>query len=116
MEFVDAARAQLVPLIEEVLALSGGPFSLPDADAEPMSGFGATDLSQLPLRGFFTNILAKTHGMQVEEDVLGLFFELSTTAFLGFEYPATVAVAIDDLLAAAEQIAFTMTASGEAPH
>ena len=116
MEFVEQARALLLPLIMQVLELSGGPAPALDDSAPPLSGFGAMDGTDLALRGFFTNILAQTLAMKAEEDVLALFFELSTTAFLGFEYPHTTAAAIDELLAAAEQIAFTMTAPSDQAH
>jgi len=115
MEFAAQARQELLPLILRVLDLAGGGLEVADPDA----GTGAGSLAEaadLPLRAFFTGVLLQAQSMQAEEDVLGLFFELSTTAFLGFEYSPPVAQAIDDLLAVAERIAFTMTAPDQRPH
>ena len=74
------------------------------------------EAADLPLQAFFTGILLQAEAMRAEDDVLALFYELSTTAYLGFQYSPEVARAIDDLLAAAERIAFTMSAPAEHPH
>jgi hypothetical protein len=111
MEFAAQAQAQLLPLINRVLALAEGDNTAADPQAAVKPG-GA----DLPLCAFFTGIRIQAQAMQAEEDVLALFFELSATAFLGFEYSGDVAKAIDELLATAEQIAFAMTASDERPH
>jgi hypothetical protein len=121
MEFAAQARDALVPLIDRVLELAGG--RTPVTASGPTAGEGGDGLSlafaeaaDLPLRAFFTGILLQAEAMREEDDVLALFFELSTTAFLGFQYSAELAGAIDDLLAVAERIAFTMTAPVEHPH
>jgi len=111
MEFAAQARAQLLPLIDRVLELAEGE----QPGAEPLPGSDQPG-ADLPLRAFFSGIVIQAQAMQAEEDVLALFFELSATAFLGFEYSADVAEAIDELLATAEQIAFAMTASEARPH
>ena len=120
MEFAAQAREELMPLILKVLDLSGGAVTaaVPGAlaGAGPNVAALAADAAALPLRAFFTGVLLQAQIMQAEEDVLALFFELSTTAFLGFEYSPPVAQAIDDLLATAERIAFTMTAPDQRPH
>jgi len=121
MEFAAQAREALLPLIDRVLELAGG--RTPVAAADAPDGVGGDGISlalaeaaDLPLRAFFTGILVQAEAMREEDDVLALFFELSTTAFLGFQYSSELAGAIDDLLAAAERIAFTMTAPVEHPH
>lgn len=124
MEFAAQARDELLPLIQNVLDLAGGevPVSAPLTEdpvavgLDGMTGRVFAEAADLPLRAFFTGILLQAQAMQAEDDVLALFFELSTTAFLGFQYSADVARAIDDLLAVAERIAFTMTAPVEHPH
>jgi hypothetical protein len=123
MEFAAQARAELMPLIDRVLDLAGGraPVSAPAGDEAPAAGVEGmrrafAEAADLPLRAFFTGILLQAQAMREEEDVLALFFELSTSAFLGFQYSPEVARAIDDLLGAAERIAFTMTAPVEHPH
>lgn len=121
MEFVAQAREALLPLIDRVLELAGGRTPVAAADASGGAGSDGMSLAfaeaaDLPLRAFFTGILLQAEAMRAEDDVLALFFELSTTAFLGFQYSAELAGAIDDLLAAAERIAFTMTAPVEHPH
>ena len=103
MEFAAHARSQLLPLIVRVRELAA-------ADATASVG------AEPALEAFFTNVQHQAQAMQAEEDVLALFFELSSTAFLGFDYSPKVAHAIDELLATAEQIAFTMTASEHDPH
>jgi hypothetical protein len=110
VEFADQARETLMPLLLKVLDLSGGP--LVSFDAADLVGAG----DDLPVRAFFTGMLLQARAMRQEEDVLALFFELSTTAFQGFVYPDEVAEAIDELLAAAELISFTMTASDQLRH
>jgi len=118
MEFAAQAREALVPLIDRVLELAGGRTPLTTSDPAGSDGMSLAfaEAADLPLRAFFTGILLQAEAMREEDDVLALFFELSTTAFLGFQYSAELAGAIDDLLAGAERIAFTMTAPIEHPH
>ncbi|MFU8816848.1 MAG: hypothetical protein ACNA7W_15985 [Pseudomonadales bacterium] len=112
MEFAAQAREELMPLILKVLDLAGGTL---DGNTTQSAALLSDD-TDLPLRAFFTSVLLQAQSMQAEEDVLALFFELSTTAFLGFEYSPPVARAIDDLLAVAERMAFTMTAPDQHRH
>ncbi len=123
MEFVAQARAELMPLIDRVLELAGGPTPVsapaagePLASASDGISLAFSEASDLPLRAFFTGIRLQARAMHGEDDVLGLFFELSTAAFLGFRYSSELAQAIDDLLASAERIAFTRPAPVEHPH
>lgn len=95
MELVAYAKTELIPQIERLLERTA---------------------SDAPERWFFSALLVQAHAMKEEEDVLALFFELSTTAFHGFEFDVEQARTIDELLVAAERIAFTMTATGERPH
>ena len=121
MDFAAQARDELLPLIQQVLDLAGAPARslLPapvetvatDPDAATFAG-----AADRPLCAFFTGILQQAQAMRAEADVVELFVELSTTAFLGFQYEPEVAVAIDDLFAAAERIAFTMAAPVDHPH
>ena len=121
MEFVEQARHILLPLIERVLELGGGSLietheqTAAETDTSGPFVLDGADES-LPMRMFFSGIQSRIRTMQDEIEVLELFFEKSTSAFLGFQYSDSLAAAIDELLAAAEQIAFTMSASDSAPH
>jgi hypothetical protein len=95
MELVAYAKAELIPQLDRLLELTA---------------------VEAPERWFFSGLVVQAHAMRAEEDVLALFFELSTTAFHGFAFDVEQARAIDELLVAAERIAFTMTASGDRPH
>jgi hypothetical protein len=121
MDFAAQARDELLPLIRQVLDLAGGPVQLvlpvPVEALSPAAGAGAfAGSADRPFCAFFTGILQQAQAMQAEADVVQLFVELSATAFLGFQYEPEVAVAIDDLFAAAERIAFTMAAPVDHPH
>jgi hypothetical protein len=97
MDFATQAQAQILPLIADVLETMSNP-----EDAAPIEYFG--------------RLLAQAHAMKTEEDVLGLFMELSTVAFHEFPFTPHQAKAVDELLLEAEFIAFTMTADGRRPH
>lgn len=124
MDFAAEARDELLPLIQQVLDLAGGPVhvALPVQLEANASGSGAmvenvfAQAAHRPLCAFFTGILQQALAMRGEADIAELFVELSATAFLGFHYDPEVAVAIDDLFAAAERIAFTMAAPIDHPH
>jgi hypothetical protein len=134
MDFAAQARDELLPLIRQVLDLAGGPATLalrvpvealaaaPGGSATNgafagVSGASAfAEAADRPFCAFFTGILQQAQAMRAEADVVQLFVELSATAFLGFQYEPEVAVAIDDLFAAAERIAFTMAAPVDHPH
>jgi hypothetical protein len=120
VKFAEQARDALIPLIHQVLELAGGPVDelMPEMAERPAPSAAEPPVNpaDLPLRVFFTAVLLQAQAMREEEDVLALFFELSTTAFQGFVYPPEVALAIDRLLAHAEQMAFAMTASEQVRH
>jgi hypothetical protein len=97
LELLNNARSQLLPPLEAVI-----------------ESFDETaDTAAL---AFFTLILTNLHGLQDDGDLMGLFFELSTTAFQGFVFSPAQAQLVDSLLAAAENIAFTLSAPGDNPH
>ncbi len=64
---------------------------------------------------FTTNLLAL---LQASEpvDIGELFLQLSTTAFMGFEFSPVQAQLVDDLLAQAEQLAHVLSADSNQPH
>ena len=94
---VENARAQLLPHLEAVL----GSF---DPQAEPGPA------------AFFTLLMMSLQQVQDDADLMGLFFELSATAFQGFEFSPLQAERVDALLAVAESIAFTLAAPSDDPH
>lgn len=97
MEFVESARQQLTPLITEVIAALDGE-------------------TQVLETSFFTLRLVEANQMEADVELLNLFFELSTTAFQGFSFTAEQAEHIDHLLAVAENISFTLSASSSDAH
>lgn len=97
MDFVESARTQLVPLITDVI------------DA-------LDDNNQILESSFFTMRLVQANEMREGQDLLHLFFELSTTAFQGFSFTAGQAEQIDQLLAVAENISFALSASSSDAH
>lgn len=90
MEIVENARAQLSPLITEVIE---------QLDTE----------TQVLEISFFTLMLIELNQMHEDVDLMKFFFELSTTAFQGFTFSAAQAQLIDVLLATSENIAFTLS-------
>lgn len=60
---------------------------------------------------FFAGLTSSLQAAEEEADIIMLFAEMSRAAFLGFEYDAHTWALTDELLAASEQIAQTMTAS-----
>ena len=97
MELLNSARAQLLPPLEAVIE----------------SFDEATDPAPL---AFFTLILTNLYRLEDDGDLMGLFFELSSTAFQGFVFNPAQAQLVDSLLAVAENIAFTLTAGDDAAH
>lgn len=97
MEMVESARAQLLPHLEAVLESF-------DAESEPA-----------PV-AFFTLALMSLQRLEDDADLMGLFFELSATAFQGFVFSPLQAERVDALLAVAESIAFTLAAPSDQAH
>jgi len=94
---VEQARQRLVPLLENVI------------DTHEEHG-NANSLA------FFTTLLVQAHEMREETQLMALFFELSATAFQGFGFTRQQTMAIDELLAESEFIAFTLTAPDDRAH
>ena len=92
-ELVNSARDQLEPLLQAVVEELGA-----SENAHPMA--------------FFTQIHMRMSAMTEEEDLMQLFFELSTTAFQGFVFSPTEAEKVDTLLEHCEQIALTLSTHG----
>lgn len=97
MDLLDSARAQLTPPLEAVIESFDE-----SADPAPVA--------------FFTLILMNLHRLEDDGDLMGLFFELSSTAFQGFVFNPAQAQLVDSLLAVAENIAFTLTAADDNAH
>ena len=94
-DLVISARDQLDPLMCEVVA------ELEAADnAYPLA--------------FFTQILMTLRSTTVEEELMELFFRLSTTAFQGFVFSPPETQRVDELLESCEQIALTLSVGGSA--
>jgi hypothetical protein len=97
LELLANARAQLLPTLEAVI--------------------DACDETEDPAAlAFFTRILTNLHRLRDDGDLMGLFFELSTTAFQGFVFSPEQAQLVDALLAVAEDIAFALSAPGDIAH
>lgn len=92
-----AAKAQLTPLFEAVLQ------RFEDDDAIYEMSFFAIQ---------FDALNRATDDMDVAE----IFMQLSSVAFLGFQFSTEQAVLVDTLLARAEQIAHALSADGDRAH
>ena len=97
MQFVDAAREEMLPLTRLVIE------SL-DED------------SQIVETSFFTLVLIRITQMRSDEDLMNVFIELSTTAFQGFVFSQRQSELIDGLLATAERIALTLSVPTDRAH
>lgn len=73
----------------------------------------ATD--QMAAAGFFTKLFVDLNAVASEEQLLELFIELSTTAFLGISFDEIALQQIDEILMTAEQVSETFSVSGENP-
>ena len=97
MGIIDHAREQLGPLVRQVLDDI-------DTDTHPMEA------------SFFAGVNVRLQHMHDEGDLGELFFELSSTAFRGFAFSDQQAALIDQLLRAAEEIAFALSAPDDTAH
>ena len=70
---------------------------------------------QMAASGFFTKLFVDLNDVTGEEQLLELFIELSTTAFLGISFDAVALDQIDDILMTAEQISQTFAITDERP-
>lgn len=65
---------------------------------------------------FFTNNLLALQHARDPMNIGELFIQLSTTAFLGFEFSPAQAVLVDELLEQAEQLAHALSADSSQAH
>lgn len=65
---------------------------------------------------FFTQLRIALGNAEDEADVIAMFFELSSAAFQGFVLGPQEAAAVDDLLAACENVSHAMTAGDQSAH
>ncbi len=65
---------------------------------------------------FFTNLLIQLVQARSETDLLGWCIELSTTAFVGIQFDPVSWALTDEILADAERISMTFSASDSVPH
>jgi hypothetical protein len=70
---------------------------------------------QMAASGFFTKLFVDLNAVASEEQLLELFIELSTTAFLGNSFDELALAQIDDILMTAEQVSQTFSVTGENP-
>lgn len=86
---------------------------------DPLLAALATQLGeegQSTQQAFFNRIRTAIQHAQDEVDLAGPFMELSTTAFVGFEFSPSAAVLIDRILEKAENIAESFSNTDEASH
>ena len=96
MDAISAVKTDLKPRIEELLL-----------------HLNAT--GQIAATAFFTKIFVDLNAVDGEEQLLELFIELSTTAFLGIPFDEVALELIDDVLMNAEQVAQTFSVDGSTP-
>lgn len=65
---------------------------------------------------FFTQLRIALANAEDEADVIAMFFELSSAAFQGFVLGPEEAAAVDELLAACENVSHAMTANDQSAH
>ncbi len=94
---VSAAKASLVPLLHAL-------------DAE-LANDGGTEP-----REFFNRIRHMVEAATEPEDLAGPFMELSTSAFRGFRFGLSSMILVDQVLEAAQTLAFTLSADGDTAH
>jgi len=89
----ELARRELVPLLGSLCEVA-------QAD-------GAKDQE-----AFFARVQQMIEVSAEAEDLAGPMMELSTSAFLGFEYSPVAAILLDEVLAISQTIAATLSAPG----
>lgn len=97
MQAITDARNQLDPLLEALTSVLGNE-------------------GQSTQQAFFTRIRGSIQRAQDEVDLAGPFMELSTTAFVGFEFSPDAAVLIDRILEKAENIADSFSNTDDRSH
>ena len=92
MNAVESFQSQVMPLMESLI--------------EYLAQVGDSSA-----HGFFTEIYGMLGVANEEAELLEVCLALSTSAFQGFAYDAYSSLLLDDLLARAEQLAMTFSAS-----
>ena len=96
MNAIESIKSDLTPKFEDLLM-----------------HLNSTD--QMAASGFFTKLFVDLNAVASEEQLLELFIELSTTAFLGISFDEIALDQIDDILMTAEQISETFSVNDEHP-
>ena len=96
MNAIDTVKADLKPRLEELL-------------------LHLNTTGQIAATAFFTKIFVDLDAVDGEEQLLELFIELSTTAFLGIPFDEMALALIDDVLMNAEQVAQTFSVDDSTP-
>ena len=73
------------------------------------------ETEQAEAASFFSKVFHDLGASNSEEQLLEVFIELSTTAFLGIEFDTPALTLIDDVLMHAEQVAATFSADTAQP-
>ena len=97
MQAITDTRNQLDPLLEALASQLG-------------------EEGQSTQQAFFNRIRTSIQRAQDEVDLAGPFMELSTTAFVGFEFSPDAAVLIDRILEKAENIADSFSNTDDPSH
>ena len=74
------------------------------------------DSQQVAASAFFTDLLIKLIAVKEEEELLSLFMELSTTAFIGLEFDDFSAQLIDEILLHAQEVSATFAVDSSQTH
>ena len=75
------------------------------------------DSQQVAASAFFTDLLVKLLAVKEEEEqLLSLFMELSTTAFIGLEFDDFSAQLIDEILLHAQEVSATFAVDSSQTH
>ena len=74
------------------------------------------DQDEVLAAAFFTELLVHLQSATEEEELLSVFINLSSTAFMGFQFDNVSWALADSILLEAEQVAHAFTASGAQAH
>ena len=96
MNAVDSVKSVLLPMLGDLLT-------------------HLLDTDQAEAAAFFSRVFHDLNAVTGEEQLLEVFIELSTTAFLGIDFDNAALALIDDVLMHAEQVAATFSANTAQP-
>ena len=96
MNAVDSVKSDLLPKLGDLLT-------------------HLLDTEQAEAAAFFSRVFYDLNAVTGEEQLLEVFIELSTTAFLGIDFDNAALALIDDVLMHAEQVAATFSADTAQP-